>query len=194
MVRRCLKGVAVAMILLPEPVTTVLGIVMLTVLLALSRPKRLSDLGNLEELVTKSLKNKDLSEPCLYFLRNQNTIFHALKGSLPQHSTPVVSETEDSKTLSGNTKKTYQASEVRTSSIEDSRFHKMEKNSTALQANNWFDNRKVSEKVLHHTLKTSLPQYQADADAADMRSRDYKEISADELQGYKLHTLAKPSP
>jgi hypothetical protein len=193
MIRRCLKGVAVAMILLPEPVTTVLGIVMLTVLLALSRPKRLSDLGNLEELVNKSLKNKDLSEPCLYFLRNQNTIFHALKGSLPQHPTPVVTEAEDFKTLSGNTKKSYQVSEVRISSIEDSRVHKIEKNPAALQASNWFDNRKVSEKVLHHTLKTSLPQYEADADASDMRPGDYKEISADELQGYKLHTLANPA-
>lgn len=45
MVRRCLKGVAVALILLPEPVTTALGIGMLFVLLVMSRPKRLSDLG-----------------------------------------------------------------------------------------------------------------------------------------------------
>jgi hypothetical protein len=29
------------------------------------------------------------------------------------------------------------------------------------QYHNWFDNRAVSEKVLHHTLKTSLPQYEA---------------------------------
>ena len=30
-----------------------------------------------------------------------------------------------------------------------------------VQSQNWFDNRRVSETVLHHTLKTSFPQYEA---------------------------------
>lgn len=35
----------------------------------------------------------------------------------------------------------------------------------ACQYHAWFDNRKVDEKVLHHTLKTSFPQYEARMDA-----------------------------
>jgi hypothetical protein len=30
--------------------------------------------------------------------------------------------------------------------------------------NSWFDNRKLSESVMYHTLKTSFPQYEADPD------------------------------
>jgi len=32
--------------------------------------------------------------------------------------------------------------------------------------NPWFDNRKVSQTVLHHTLKTSFPQYEAMPDSS----------------------------
>jgi hypothetical protein len=48
---------------------------------------------------------------------------------------------------------------------------------------NWFDNRRISKHVLHHTLKTSFPQYEAPAEGGLTIS------SSKPSQPVELHTL-----
>ena len=65
----------------------------------------------------------------------------------------------------------------------------LEKNLPVFQPGSWFDNRKVSEKVLHHTLRTSLPQYEASI--MKVKNGDAKSNSAEKGPIIRLHTLAK---
>jgi hypothetical protein len=103
MFRRFLKAIAVIMIFLPEPVTTAVGLALLTVVMAIPSHKHLSSFKNLDELAKRSLKNS--------------------------------------------------------SSLEYS--HNISANRANIQISDWFDNRRISETIFHHTLKTSLPQYEA---------------------------------
>jgi hypothetical protein len=128
MIRRCLKSIAVVMIFLPEPVTTAIGVALLTALLAIPSQKRLSRFKNLEELVKRSLKSENS----------------------PEYGHDVPLEKID------------------------------------CRANNWFDNRRVPETILHHTLKTSLPQYEASPGAS--RISDFSWAMADRPLA-QLHTL-----
>ena len=130
-IRRCLKVIALVLIIFPEPVTTALGIIILSAIAALFVQKRLSKFGDLEELVRKSLKNEKLNEPQLRIFKNQNTVFHELKINMALQPAAFPVEVNEPKG-----------------------------NQPAFQPNSWFDNRKVPEKVLHHTIKTSFPQYE----------------------------------
>lgn len=54
------------------------------------------------------------------------------------------------------------------------------------RADKWFDNRRVPETILHHTLKTSLPQYEASPGASQIS--DFSWVTADRPLA-QLHTL-----
>jgi hypothetical protein len=183
MVRRCLKGVAVALIVLPEPVTTALGVAMLAVLLIMSRPKKLSDLGDLEALVKKSLRNTALSESCLYFLKIQTPVFHALKVTVPQQ--PVIVKYQAIPNQSWGNK--WAVGGMESPELETGRVHVLKKYVPSSEAASWFDNRKVSETVLHHTLRTSLPQYEANSSTISALKRP----AVKKVSKVQPHTLAK---
>jgi hypothetical protein len=153
MIRHGLKAIAVVLIILPEPITTALGIALLSIMVAFSFQKRLSKFGDLEELVNRSLKSRKLNEPSLALFKERTSVFHELKMGL--------------------------------SPLADG----LEKNLPVFQPGSWFDNRKVSEKVLHHTLRTSLPQYEASI--VKVKNGDAKSNSAGKGLITRLHTLAK---
>src|ERR1039458_8255700 len=112
MVRNWLKTAALALIVLPEPVTTVFGVLLLAIVLLIPKHTSLKKFGDLEVLIKRSIQRQDKARPVF-------------------------------------------------------RHYLQEKPATAdLKHDSWFDNRSMSEKVLHHTLKTSFPQYEAAADKA----------------------------
>jgi hypothetical protein len=108
MVRKWLKRAALTLIVMPEPVTTVLGILLLAIVLVLPKQPSLKKFGDLEALIKRSIQRQDKARPVFrHYLQEEP--------SIPN-----------------------------------------------LQHESWFDNRRMSEKVLHHTLKTSFPQYEAE--------------------------------
>jgi hypothetical protein len=110
MLRNWMKTIAVTLIVLPEPFTTLIGILILAVLMAIPRHKSLKKFGDLEVLIKRSIQRQEKARPVFRHYLSQETAA----------------------------------------------------NST--QSESWFDNRRVSEQVLHHTLKTSFPQYEARTD------------------------------
>src|ERR1035437_8678786 len=111
-VRKWLKRAALTLIVMPEPVTTVLGILLLAIVLLLPKQASLKKFGDLEALIKKSIQQQDKASPVFrHYLKEEP--------SVPN-----------------------------------------------LQHESWFDNRSMSEKVLHHTLKTSYPQYEAETSNA----------------------------
>jgi hypothetical protein len=112
MIRNLIRALAIVLIFLPEPITTAIGIALLSATAAKPGQKRLSKFGDPENLINKSLVNVNQ----VGFSRNSH----------------------------------------------------LEK--TDYQTCNWFDNRRISEKVLHHTLRTSLPQYEASSGISQIGS------------------------
>jgi hypothetical protein len=56
------------------------------------------------------------------------------------------------------------------------------------QHNSWFDNRKISASTLHHTLKTSFPQYEAaQDDKINLPAASYKK-NKQVIEYHKLKT------
>jgi hypothetical protein len=126
-----LKATAIALIALPEPFTTALGIIILCSTLAAYRKKSLYKFGDPEVLVKRSLQNTETVGFRRYFGGKQAIVNHVIK--LDMSSQP-------------NIPPQYHA---------------------------WFDNHKMSESVLHHTLKTSFPQYEAaPAKAASLKKAE----------------------
>jgi hypothetical protein len=124
MIRRYLKYIALGLILLPEPVTTPVGILLLLIVLAIPGHKKLSKFKNLEELTRKSFKTPAADNSECWTLPEKHVVHHELKGQVePTH---VLNQAEYS-------------------------------------TSTWFDNRSVTGKVLYHTLKNSIPQYEASA-------------------------------
>jgi hypothetical protein len=110
MVRKWLKGAGLALILMPEPVTTVFGVLLLAIVLLIPKQSSLKKFGDLEVLIKRSIQRQEKARP-------------------------------------------------------NFRHYLQEETATAeLKHDSWFDNRTMSEKVLHHTLKTSFPQYEAETD------------------------------
>lgn len=123
-----------------------------------------------------------MSEPCLYFLKNQTPVFHALKVTVPQQSVIVIYQAAPEKSQ-GNKRA---VSRMQNPGLEPSQVHMLKKYIPSSEAASWFDNRKVSETVLHHTLRTSLPQYEADSSGI----LAFKRPSMKKLPEVKLHASA----
>ncbi len=77
LIRRILKFIALALIFLPEPVTTAFGVAILAGLMATSGKKRLSKFKNMDDLVKRSF-NTDSDIPDRFAARRA-AIFHRLK-------------------------------------------------------------------------------------------------------------------
>lgn len=142
MFRKYLRTIAIALIIFPEPVTTALGLALLSATFAVTDNKRSAKFGNMEELAKKSLKIQDPREFGRYRPREESTVVHGLNIYLPAKQIIVQNGLDNS----------------------------LERTRSDIQMHNWFDNHKVSEKVLHHTLKTSFPQYEAMSDVLHQTS------------------------
>lgn len=66
--------------------------------------------------------------------------------------------------------------------------HHTKKDAALTLHNTWFDNRKISASILHHTLKTSFPQYEAaQEDKINLPAASYKNNKPD-IEYHKLKT------
>jgi|WetSurMetagenome_2_1015567.scaffolds.fasta_scaffold339599_1 hypothetical protein len=128
-IKNRIRVLALAMIAFPEPVSTVLGIMILGATIAVYRQKSLDKFGNAEILIKRSLNDLKNVGFRHYSGTEQSVVNHMMKASLPSQP------------------------------LKDPGISAF--NQAIPQYYSWFDNRKVSEPVLHHTLKTSFLQYEA---------------------------------
>jgi hypothetical protein len=131
-IKRYIRGIAIAMIAIPEPVSTFLGIAILSASFVIWTENSLKKFGNLEGLVKKSFKYEELPMGFRrHLVENQKTVMHTLKSDFLQSE---------------------HFSEKPNALPFTSQYH------------SWFDNHRVSDKTIYHTLKTSFPQYEANLD------------------------------
>lgn len=138
MKRSWLKGLAIALIILPEPFTTPFGIVLL--LVSFIVPKRHKDsLSNLETLVKRYIQLRNYG----HSLNNNSRGTVNIPGNYHKRSSM--------ETRNGDVKPHVTA------------WHEYVDKKTRAEYQYHYinDSRKVSNKVIHHVLQTSLPQYTA---------------------------------
>jgi hypothetical protein len=173
-IKTWIKTVAIAMIAFPEPITTVLGILILCASFAIFRPKKLSKFGDLEALVKKSLLDMEPAGFRRYVAARQKIVHHSINlyfpfpdQKAPENAGPAVDVSrsitsnklaavaaKDKSDLAGWDLPATPYSMIRDEAPgngAESSYHK----------NPWFDNRQISETVFHHTLRTSFPEYEA---------------------------------
>ena len=92
MIRHCLKIFALALIVFPEPITTALGIALLSLIAAFSLQKRLSKFGDLEGLVKRSLKTPTSNESGTKIFKAHTKVLHKLSISATQQPGEVSNE------------------------------------------------------------------------------------------------------
>ncbi len=148
MIRHCLKLIALGLILFPEPVSTAVGIIMLTIILALPGYKKLSKFKNLEELARRSLRTPQCTNSEHWTSPKKQVVHHELKGQV-----------EPTLLL----------------------------NQAVCSTSSWFDNRSVNGNVLYHTLKNSIPQYEAGSTM--FKTAGHGVISPDINRVVPAHTL-----
>jgi hypothetical protein len=149
-----LRAIAVGLIIFPEPITTAIGIILLSATFALFREKSLSKFGDLEALVRKSLQTPEPAGFRRYIATRREVVNRLIQPDTPSQPPRAPA-----------------------------------------QYNPWFDNRKVSGPVLHHTLKTSFPQYEARPEfmpGDDLRA-DLKNAGA-AVHYHKLKSSLFPEP
>jgi hypothetical protein len=127
--KTCLKTLAMGLIALPEPFTTIIGILILFSIVAIYRQKSLGKFGDLEVLISRSIQNPKTAALLRYFSDKQTTPGSPSRLNLPAKPGKI---SRKSKTILAHP-----------------------------EYNSWFDNHQIPVNVLHHTLKTSFPQYEA---------------------------------
>jgi|WetSurMetagenome_2_1015567.scaffolds.fasta_scaffold991612_1 hypothetical protein len=76
---RVLRTIAIVMITLPEPVTTIPGILILCLTFAVNRQRSLKNFGNLEDLIKMSMQNEELSGFRRYIIAEKPVVHHEIK-------------------------------------------------------------------------------------------------------------------
>jgi hypothetical protein len=148
MLRHCLRVFALILIVLPEPITTALGIAMLAVLLKIGRGTHLNQFANMEELVKRSLKRIESDSSSPWTSLKKTAVFHEL--NRPGNDTGAITQAN-------------------------------------YPTGTWFDNRRISGKILHHTLQNSIVQYQVKPAVLKTSGPGAKNL--DPEQSIALHTL-----
>ncbi len=168
-----IRAVAIALIAFPEPVTTAIGLVILFATLVLFRPKKLSRFGDMEALIKRSLRDTEPSGFRRNLAARKAVIYHSINLYFPLTEQKTAenaahgSGTKNRDTLSPRRLRPGTMPMKHLEGNHITPFNHLYKapdghGKSRMPANSWFDNRKVSETVLHHTLKTSLPQYEAE--------------------------------
>jgi hypothetical protein len=204
-VKTWIRTVAIAMIAFPEPITTVLGILILCASFAIFRPKKLSKFGDLEALVKKSLLDTEPAGFRRYVAARQKIVHHSINlyfplpdQKVPENTGPAadVSRTVTSGNLAAVAAKDKSdlscgdlpatpyslARDEAPGNGAESSYHK----------NPWFDNRQISETVFHHTLRTSFPEYEAGQESGTNKNLNASGLKKGE-PAVEHHTL-KLSP
>jgi hypothetical protein len=100
MIRHCLKIFALALIVFPEPITTALGIALLSLIAAFSLQKRLSKFGDLEGLIKRSLKAPTPDEFGSKIFKAPPKVLHKLRIIATRQPGELSGEPNEVKTLS----------------------------------------------------------------------------------------------
>jgi hypothetical protein len=176
--RHYLRLIALALIVFPEPITTAIGLCLLTgTLLLPGGRKRLSKFRNMEELLARSLKNEE-KEKLGCVLKKTTAVLHGLKLSEPSLQT---------------LNQAYRPLKIKQKPATCGRTIAALATATphlafpGYQSGNWFDNRRVPAKIWPRTLQDSITQYKALPAVSPSGS-----ISAGNREsgpGVELHTL-----
>jgi hypothetical protein len=154
MLRRCLRIVALILIVLPEPFTTALGIALLTVTLKMKGGNHSDRYADMEALIGMSLKRRERGGSSPWTAPDRTAVYHELNRQVNDFSAA---------------------------------------GPAAAGAANWFDNRRISGCILHHTLQNSLVQYAA-SPAQPPTSGDLLPAASPAMELHTLKTGAPPLP
>ena len=161
MIRHCIRAVAIGLIIFPEPVTTAVGIAILSATMAFPRYRRLESFENIEELICRSFKIPETRRFGGHLPEDKPPVFHKLKRKSNPQSAAVHNDPAIPKHTLSRVSKKIPSGQVKAAGKPPQKNPGLGVHLLAnYTANKWFDNRRVPEKVLHHTLKTSLPQYE----------------------------------
>jgi hypothetical protein len=158
MKRSYLRVLAITLIVLPEPVTTPFGILLLLISFLLPR-KHKDSLRNLEDLVkryrvyaktTQFKRSANSTEPVVFHPLQQNTL-------IPQANVAGGGVMSRSLTTPTKVRRTYVAH------YHVTKQHKRtdKKNSREYQFHQPIDNHKAVDKITHHVLRKEEPPYEA---------------------------------
>ncbi len=128
MIRHYLRAIAIGLIIFPEPITTAIGVALLTATFAIPRNNSLKKFKHMEALIQRSYKRPERYQFEQILSDRRNMVYHKL---------------------------------LRDPALRPTSMTRPENSLRSPRSTDWFDNRQMSEKVLHHTLKTSLPQYES---------------------------------
>jgi len=157
MKRRYIRALAFILIFLPEPFTTPIGIVLLLFSLLLPKSHRVG-LRNIEDMVKRYSSYYRSSVFRKVFNPNMTIMFHKINRNKPVliPETAAFIKPGIKNSLSIGTTHNYSVQHVtswhdyvdKTSRVEFQRHYSL-------------DSSRISDKVIHHVLQTSVPQYKA---------------------------------
>jgi hypothetical protein len=187
MIRHYIRIVALALIIFPEPVTTALGIAILTATLAMpGGRKALSKFKNMEDLLNRSFKDEE-KDKLVCFAKKKTAVLHRLEASrlsLQNQSRHKLEKPLNIQTaVTAGTQQHALAAPAVASQYKDV----CEINSPVCLAGGWFDNRRVSARVWHHTLQNSQAQFESSPAVVKKSGRRVNNRETE--PGVELHTL-----
>jgi hypothetical protein len=157
--RNWLRGIAIALLLMPEPFTTPVGAVLLVVSFFL--PKRHKDsLRNLEDLVRRYTQYKETTGLNRFALFTKPTEFHQLNRDIPY---PQVNSTACSVRRSYNYySRAPNVNRNRYTNPHVTAWHAdIDKRTPAGFRHHYLtDSCRVNDKIIHHVLRPILPLYE----------------------------------
>jgi len=157
MKRSYIRAVAVTLLILPEPFTTPVGLILLIVSFFLPKSHK-DNLRNVEDLVRRYLKYTASNGRNRVYNSNKHVAFSCIK-----HDSYVTSIPMAMNLVGTSTTISSKLSSKKIINSHVTAWHEyIDKKDRAQYQNNYLnDSRLVNEKIIHHVLRTSLPQYEA---------------------------------
>lgn len=149
MKRKILRGIAIALLVMPEPFTTPIGALLLGISFLLPKSHR-DNLRNVETLVRRYLNTSEESGLTRLIRNSIPPMFHNLNRNLPV----------------ADNRHNY-SSTVHVTPWHDDAARNIR---AGFQQHYISDSRRVNDTVIHHVLNNSVPQY----DVHSVLSKDFK--------------------
>ncbi len=142
MKRNILRGIAIALLVMPEPFTTPIGAILFTVSFFLPKPHR-DNLRNVETLVRRYLNTSEESGFTRHIRNSIPPMFHNINRNIPVADTGSKNYTT-----------------VHVTPWHDEAARKIR---AGYQQHYLNDGRRVNDRVIHHVLNNGVSQYDANA-------------------------------
>ena len=157
MKRTYLRAIAITLLILPEPFTTPFGLILLVVSFFLPKTHK-DNLRNLEDLVRRYLKYSVSSSQNRVYNSDKYVETQSLKlDSLRTTTSMAVNTVSTSAAMSSK----LTAKQTVNSHVTAWHEYIDKKDRAEFQYHYLNDSRMVNENIIHHVLRTSLPQYEA---------------------------------